>query len=842
MEFLQPSLFVLLLPPLLIFLYKATRKSWEIGLFLWLLSAIFLVAAVAMPITRFYKTQHHTIVCCIDTSRSISQKEMQEFLSLPLHKEWTKTPENKIYFLLFGDKLSVHKKLPQNISFSAYSVIEEALHGAIAIIAKNKMPGKVVVFSDGSQQKISPQTVAQYEARNIPIFYHTPAARQPEFYFDKLATAAQIYPHQRPQFTLNYRSNFSGKVRMKIVANGEPYIMRSLPVEQGENSVNFSGNPLKSGHYFFQATIDADDRAENNYGYAATTVIKQPQVVIVGQEDNNYLAKVLEFYNIKTTTAFAANEQYDAVIVINRSKMTEKNKRILQNYLEKGGSVLWMGQGSATWLPGKYVPQSPKNPPKTDKPPQQKKKPLNDDKKPRKITARQAAFVFIIDRSESMQGEKLQLAQRSALETISRLWVKDSIGVIAFDIEPNWIIPLGPIIDFSWAEKRLSKIDTQGGGTIIKSALGMAFDKLRRTPAHIKHIILLTDGFGDILSRGTIVTMVNEMNNSNITISSIGVGEIIDEPLLAAIAHEGGGEFYITEDHLNIRALVVKDVDRILKIRGPVPEEENQAKQNNIKLPSIPDFKETKEPKPNDRDKKSYAVVKTSATQLLAKFDTFPVIEKYNEYTPRENSKVELMVRETKAPILLQWNWKSGRVLQWTGEYKAWQDWKKYPQFYSTLVYHLLAKNIDAPQALLEIQRIKDNNAQLLLTVTPPQKYQIEAPYTFSQTSPVNWQTSLLGKSTPQKVHVTVKKDGQIMASATTTFALPYDKEYRDLKVNDALLQRLATQTGGKMITNSYNELFAPSTVEESYPLQNAFLWCSLFSIFLLIFFAMRKL
>ncbi|BBM87299.1 VWA domain-containing protein [Candidatus Uabimicrobium amorphum] len=842
MEFLQPTLFILLLPPLIIFLYKVFTKSREIGLFLWLFSAIFLVAAIAMPIVKFQKVQHHTIVCCIDTSRSISQKEMQEFLASPLHKEWVKAKKNKIYFLLFGDKLSIQKKLPQKITLAAHSVLEEALQGAIAIIAKNKMPGKVVVFSDGSQQQISPQTIAQYKTRKIPIFFQAPPARQSEFYFDKLTTAAQIYPHQRPQFTLSYRSNFAGNIRLKILANGDPYIMRTLPVDKGENVVNFSGSPLKSGHYFFQATVEANDRPENNYGSAATTVIKQPKVVIIGQQDNNYLSQVLEFYNIKTATAFAANEQYDAVIVINRNKMAEKNKRILQNYLEKGGSVLWMGQGSAGWLPGDYVPKQKEDPPKTQKPPQQKKKPLNDNKKPRKVTARKAAFVFIIDRSESMKGEKLQLAQRSALETISRLWVKDSIGVIAFDVEPDWVIPLGPIIDFAWAEKRLSQISTQGGGTIIRSALGMAFAKLRRTPAHIKHIILLTDGFGDVLSRGTIVNMVNEMNNSNITISTIGVGEVLDEPLLAAVAHEGGGEFYITEDHLNIRALVIKDVDRILKIRGPIPKEEVQPKQNKIKIPSIPDFKETPEPKPNDGNKKFYAVVKTAATQLLAKFKEFPVIDKYSDYTPRPGSKVELMTKESKAPILLQWSWKSGRVLQWTGEYKTWQDWKKYPQFYSTLVYHLLAKNVDAPQALLEVQQIKDNKGELLLTVTPPQNYQIDTPHKFLQISPVKWQASIVGKSTPQKVQVLVKNQEKIVARATTTFALPYHKEYRHLEINNKLLQSLATQTGGKSLTNSYNEIFTPSSVEDNYPLQNTFLWCSLFSIFLLIFFAMRKL
>ena len=124
MEFLQPSLFILLLPPLLIFLYKAIRKSWEIGLFLWLFSAIFLVAAISMPIVRFYKAQHHTIVCCIDTSRSISQKEMQEFLSLPLHKQWTKNKDNKVYFLLFGDTLTVHKTQVNSLKCS-YTITKD---------------------------------------------------------------------------------------------------------------------------------------------------------------------------------------------------------------------------------------------------------------------------------------------------------------------------------------------------------------------------------------------------------------------------------------------------------------------------------------------------------------------------------------------------------------------------------------------------------------------------------------------------------------------------------------------------------------------------------------------
>ncbi|WP_372364522.1 VWA domain-containing protein [Candidatus Uabimicrobium sp. HlEnr_7] len=840
MEFIYPSLLILLFPPMLLFLYKILRKSWSKSLILWLITITFVVVAISLPVWKYQKKQRQTIVCCIDTSLSISPQEMQDFLTLPIHKKWSSS-ENDIHFILFGDELSIHKKFPKKISpTSNFSVLEEALQGALALIRRNKNPGKIIVYSDGTEQILSSEVLGKYQSQKIPIFAITPSERTREFYFDKLSISPQLYPRERPEFTLNYRSTFFGSVRVRVLANQKPYIMRDIVVQKGKNNITFSGNILSPGDYFFEATIDANDRPQNNKGFAATTIIKQPTVLIIGQVNNDYLAQSLAFYNIKTTTHFNARVSYDAIVVINRKQLSSKMNTFLQKYLEQGGSVLWIGQGNSSWLPGMYVPQKKKDPPVNDKTPKENKKPKSDNKKPRKIQARSAAFVFIIDRSESMKGEKLQLAQQSALETISRLWIKDSIGVIAFDVEPNWIIPLGPIVSFDWAQKRLSQISSQGGGTIIKSALEMAFTKLRRIPTHIKHIILLTDGFGDVLSRGTIVKMVNEMNDSNISVTTIGVGEFLDEPLLSAIAHEGEGSFYITEDHLNIRALVVKDVDRILKIRGPIPKNE-QPKENKIKLPNIPDFnKPEKEPKKDS--KKYFTVDKTAATPIFAKFQKFPGIKKYNHYKTKRNSKVELVVRETKEPLLLQWNWKLGRVMLWAGEYETWQEWQKYPQFCSTLTYNLLAKNVDTPHALLEIEEITGRGAKLLLTVTPPQNYTIISSQKFLQVSATKWSAFVPHNGKPQKIDVVVKKKEQVVARATTTFAPPYKKEYKNLAINNLLWSEVCEQTGGARITNDDSKIFALSFIEDRYPLQNIFLWCSLFLIFLLIFSAMRKL
>lgn len=796
-----------------------------------------IVLTLSAPVWNYKLKQSNLVVFCVDISKSISLEERNK--QKKLFSNWQQKIKkiHDVRYVVFGENVSFYDNLPEKLPFEKTSNITEGLEAALAIILKDKKPGKVLLFTDGSQQKILSETIQKYRDYQIPIFVKAPASRNKEFYLDEVKVPLKVYLQQKINFSFLYRSNFNGKIKVRILSNNIPYLLQTLVVKKGQHILEIEGDALDAGEYLFQVKINGDERLENNIGYTTTTVLDKIKVAILGSVANEYLAESLKLYNMDVFY-----DQYatcDGVIVPDPETISSKDKLFLFDYVSNGGNILWMGKGEAAWLPGKHIPTKKLPKPKKDKPPKNIPKSKPDKDNPVKIEARSAAFVFIIDRSESMQGEKLELAQLSALETITRLWIKDQIGVIAFDIEPSWILPLGPVVDFKWAQNRLLQISSEGGGTIIKSALQMAYQKLRKTPVHVKHIILLSDGVGDFRSRGTIVDLTKKMKRHNISITTIGIGKILDGQLLAAIAREGAGKFYITEDHTNIRSLVIKDVDRLLKIRGPVP------KEKTLKIKELPFLPSITPPKPQPRKKeekaKFYEVKKNKRFVTLKKFNTFPPIEKYEQYLAKKGSQKELFIVGNKDPLLLQWNWKSGNVMLWAGIYKDWQYWNKYPQFWATILYSLLSKNINQPQATMEVDEYSNDYAHVKLTIVPPQNVTIHSKYTFIKKSPIHWYASMPTNTEPELIRAIIKKKKHRISSAFTVQVKAYIKEFADLKVNEKMLQTIASSTQGEVIDNNINSLLQQTYKDAHEKLENYILWFVLFLAFILIFLAMKK-
>lgn len=49
-------------------------------------------------------------------------------------------------------------------------------------------------------------------------------------------------------------------------------------------------------------------------------------------------------------------------------------------------------------------------------------------------------IVLVMDKSGSMSGEKIKLAQEAASRTVDLLRDKDTLGVLGFDSSPNWYV------------------------------------------------------------------------------------------------------------------------------------------------------------------------------------------------------------------------------------------------------------------------------------------------------------------------------------------------------------------------------------------------------------------
>jgi Ca-activated chloride channel family protein len=155
------------------------------------------------------------------------------------------------------------------------------------------------------------------------------------------------------------------------------------------------------------------------------------------------------------------------------------------------------------------------------------------------------AFQFVMDRSGSMQGEKLTQAKAAATIGVNLLGDADSFDVVAFDTSVT--SAFSSLVPANAGNRALGNafIDRQlvDGSTNISGALVTAVGKSAESD-HARLVVFLTDGqpTAGITTPSAIVQAVTQANASAARIYAFGVGADVNKPLLKNLATATGGE------------------------------------------------------------------------------------------------------------------------------------------------------------------------------------------------------------------------------------------------------------------------------------------------------------
>ena len=146
-----------------------------------------------------------------------------------------------------------------------------------------------------------------------------------------------------------------------------------------------------------------------------------------------------------------------------------------------------------------------------------------------------AAIVLVLDKSGSMQGQKIRMVRAAAHASILPLRPFDKLGVIAFDEDFNWVIPIGPASDLAAKGDLIDSIQAEGD-TKIWQATQAAFDAIVKEEASSRHIVLLTDGETTYKVVEYWPQLEKDAAEAHVSISTIGIGDDVNRDLLDEIA------------------------------------------------------------------------------------------------------------------------------------------------------------------------------------------------------------------------------------------------------------------------------------------------------------------
>ena len=119
---------------------------------------------------------------------------------------------------------------------------------------------------------------------------------------------------------------------------------------------------------------------------------------------------------------------------------------------------------------------------------------------------------------------KTDIARAAAARTIAALNADDQVGVLAFNTQHRWVVPLQTLPPEDVVTKGLRELSPVGG-TNLTLPLKEAGDALKAAKARLKHIILFTDGFTSVGGLDTLVAQAAALANEGITVSVVATGE-----------------------------------------------------------------------------------------------------------------------------------------------------------------------------------------------------------------------------------------------------------------------------------------------------------------------------
>ncbi|HET8521720.1 MAG TPA: VWA domain-containing protein [Thermomicrobiales bacterium] len=187
---------------------------------------------------------------------------------------------------------------------------------------------------------------------------------------------------------------------------------------------------------------------------------------------------------------------------------------------------------------------------------------------------------FVLDRSGSMAGEKLDLVKEAVDVAVAHLSDEDRAALVIYDDSVNVLQGLTSATARAKTTLRLALHGVDpGGSTNLSDGWLTGCQELSRDlpapgaspanqPVRLRRSLLLTDGLANvgITNPAALAHHARELRQRGIATTTLGVGLDFDEDLLASMAEAGGGNFQFIEQPSQLRAFFARELGELLTV------------------------------------------------------------------------------------------------------------------------------------------------------------------------------------------------------------------------------------------------------------------------------------
>jgi len=181
---------------------------------------------------------------------------------------------------------------------------------------------------------------------------------------------------------------------------------------------------------------------------------------------------------------------------------------------------------------------------------------------------RPLALALVIDRSGSMQGEKLHYAKQAAAHLVDMLSERDRAAVVMYDSEIDLVSPSLAMTAANRAQAKaaIQRITSRGATNLFDGWVRGCREIADSDGEHFRRTLLLSDGQANegLTNLDEIATHVRELAARDISTSCFGIGLGYNEHLLEAMANAGGGSFHFLEALSAIPLAFEREFDELI--------------------------------------------------------------------------------------------------------------------------------------------------------------------------------------------------------------------------------------------------------------------------------------
>ena len=203
---------------------------------------------------------------------------------------------------------------------------------------------------------------------------------------------------------------------------------------------------------------------------------------------------------------------------------------------------------------------------------------------------------LVVDRSGSMQGEKIQLTRKAAAQAVRALGRNDRLSIVSFANEVQTVVASTTVSDKETILKQIEKIEAYGSTALFDGWKGGAAQAcLALDDRQLNRVVLLTDGQANIgeTNPDNICTEVHRLSQKGLQTTTLGFGKDYHEGLLRSMAASGGGNHFFVETPEQLARFVELELDGLAATIGTRVRLQLQRQGPGIEIEPLGEFQTT---------------------------------------------------------------------------------------------------------------------------------------------------------------------------------------------------------------------------------------------------------